>query len=71
MPIRGGIWRFNPKSQVFEALSHGTTNPWGHDWDAHGELFFVNTVNGHLWHMIPGAHFTRSHTLDPHPHVMR
>ena len=56
-------------SKVFEALSHGTTNPWGHDWDEHGELFFVNTVNGHLWHMIPGAHFTRSHTIDPNPYV--
>ena len=43
--------------KIFEALSSGTTNPWGHDWDAHGELFFVNTVNGHLWHAITGAHY--------------
>ena len=32
-------------------------------------MFFVNTVNGHLWHMIPGAHYTRPHTMDPNPHV--
>jgi putative membrane-bound dehydrogenase-like protein len=69
VPLRGTMWRFNPKTKVFEALSSGTTNPWGNDWDENGELFFVNTVNGHLWHGITGAHFTRPHTLDPNPHV--
>ncbi len=34
--------------------THGTTNPWGHDWNALGEAFFINTVNGHLWHLDPG-----------------
>jgi len=43
-PIRGGIWRYHPGRKVVEVLTHGTTNPWGHDWDANGELFFVNTV---------------------------
>lgn len=57
IPIDGGIWRFHPTRKVVEVLTHGTTNPWGHDWDENGELFFINTVNGHLWHMIPGAHF--------------
>jgi putative membrane-bound dehydrogenase-like protein len=67
VPARGGIWRFDTRSKRFEALAHGTTNPWGHDWNALGELFFINTVNGHLWHMIPGAHFVRPHTIDPNP----
>jgi putative membrane-bound dehydrogenase-like protein len=66
-PMTGGIWRFDPKSKRFEVLCHGTTNPWGHDWDALGEAFFINTVNGHLWHMIPGAHFVRPHTIDLNP----
>ena len=69
VPVRGGLWRFHPRTKAFETLTHGTTNPWGHDWDAHGELFYVNTVNGHLWHAIPGAHCTRSATIDPNPHV--
>lgn len=69
VPLRGTMWRYHPTRRIFEALSAGTTNPWGHDWDAHGELFFINTVNGHLWHGITGAHFVRSHTLDPNPHV--
>ncbi|HZK82587.1 MAG TPA: PVC-type heme-binding CxxCH protein, partial [Humisphaera sp.] len=57
IPLRGTIWRYHPVRKIFEALSSGTTNPWGHDWDEHGELFFVNTVNGHLWHEITGAHY--------------
>lgn len=69
VPIRGGMWRFHPETHAFEVLTHGTTNPWGHDWNGLGDLFFINTVNGHLWHALPGAHFVRAHTLDINPHV--
>ena len=65
IPIRGGLWRYHPRGKRFEVLCHGTTNPWGHDWDALGEAFFINTTNGHLWHAIPGAHFARPHTIEP------
>ncbi len=57
VPIDGGIWRYHPDRKVVEVLCHGTTNPWGHDWDRNGELFFINTVIGHLWHVVPGSHF--------------
>ncbi len=67
VPVRGGLWRYHPTRKRFEMLAHGTTNPWGHDWDALGEAFFINTVNGHLWHLIPGAHYTRPHTIEPNP----
>ena len=46
--------------KAIEVLAHGTVNPWGHDWDQYGELFFINTVIGHMWHMIPGAHYRES-----------
>ena len=69
VPLHGGIWRFHPTRKTFEVLCHGTTNPWGHDWDAHGDGFFVNTVNGHLWQIIPGAHYKRPHSEDPNPYV--
>ena len=59
VPLRGGIWRYHPKRKFFEVIVHGTTNPWGHDWNELGEGFFINTVNGHLWHLIPGGHFDR------------
>jgi putative membrane-bound dehydrogenase-like protein len=67
IPLRGTMWRYHPRRKVVEVISSGTTNPWGHDWNEHGELFFINTVNGHLWHEFPGAHFVRPHTFDPNP----
>ncbi len=67
--MRGGIWRYHPTQRVFEAVSHGTTNPWGLDWNEVGEPFFINTVIGHLWHAIPGAHFQRMHGNDVDPHA--
>lgn len=67
VPVRGGLWRYHPGRARFEVVAHGTTNPWGHDWNALGEAFFINTVNGHLWHVLPGAHFARPHTIDPNP----
>ncbi|MDX2035556.1 MAG: c-type cytochrome [Isosphaeraceae bacterium] len=69
VPLHGGLWRYDLKSRSFEVIAHGTTNPWGHDWNALGEAFFINTVNGHLWHAVAGMHFVRPHTLDPNPAV--
>ena len=54
-----GIFRYHPVKKTFEVVAEGTTNPWGHDWDEHGQLFFINTVIGHLWHVIPGARYKR------------
>ncbi|MEI6536383.1 MAG: PVC-type heme-binding CxxCH protein, partial [Verrucomicrobiaceae bacterium] len=68
-PTAGGIWRYHPTRKIYEPYCHGTTNPWGMDWDEHGEMFFINTVIGHLWHGIQGAHFKRMHGEDPYPHI--
>jgi putative membrane-bound dehydrogenase-like protein len=54
-----GIWRYHPTRKSFEVVCSGTTNPWGMDWDDHGQMFFINTVIGHLWHVIPGAYYQR------------
>ena len=53
------IWRFHPTKKSFEVVCQGTTNPWGHDWDQYGNLFFINTVIGHLWLGVPGAFYKR------------
>jgi putative membrane-bound dehydrogenase-like protein len=63
------IWRYHPTRKVFEVVTNGTTNPWGLDYDDHGEMFFTNNVNGHLWHVIPGAHYRRMYGEDFNPHV--
>lgn len=53
------IWRFHPERKTFEVFCHGGTNPWGMDWNEDGQLFYTNTVIGHLWHAIPGAYYER------------
>lgn len=53
------IWRFHPERNAFEVFCHGGTNPWGLDWNEDGQLFYTNTVIGHLWHAIPGAYYER------------
>jgi putative membrane-bound dehydrogenase-like protein len=67
--INCGIWRFHPTRKVFEVVCHGGTNSWGHDWNAEGELFWINTVIGHLWHGIPGAYYRRMFGTHLNPHV--
>ncbi|MEC8799608.1 MAG: PVC-type heme-binding CxxCH protein [Planctomycetota bacterium] len=69
VPMDGGLWRYHPKHRLVEVLCHGTVNPWGHDWDQHGQLFFINTVIGHLWHMMPGMHFKESFGESMNPAV--
>lgn len=57
--VNPSIWRFHPTRRVFEVVCHGGTNPWGHDWNEYGELIWINTVIGHLWHGFPGGYFKR------------
>ncbi|HUE14498.1 MAG TPA: PVC-type heme-binding CxxCH protein [Planctomycetaceae bacterium] len=68
-PLNCCIWRYHPTRKIFEVVCRGTTNPWGMDWNPEGELFFINTVIGHLWHAVPGAHFQRMYGEDDNPHV--
>lgn len=63
------IWRYHPTRGVFEIVCQGGTNSWGHDWDEHGQLFFINTVIGHFWHAIPGAYYRRMHGEHLRPHL--
>ena len=69
VPFNCGIWRYHPVQHKFETVVHGTTNPWGIDFDDDGQMFFTNTVIGHLWHVIPGAHFKRMFGEDFNPNV--
>jgi len=67
VPINCGVWRYHPTRQVFEAVAHGTTNPWGLDFDDHGEAFITNCVIPHLFHVVPGAHYQRMYGQDFNP----
>lgn len=68
--MKGGIWRYHPQRKTVEVLTQGAVNSWGHDWDRHGEGFFINTVIGHLWHIVPGSHFIESGSaVSPNPDI--
>jgi putative membrane-bound dehydrogenase-like protein len=68
VPLNCGIWRYHPQRDLFEVVATGTTNPWGMDWSEDGELFFINTVIGHLWHAVSGSHYERMYGGDFNPH---
>ncbi|QDU24118.1 PVC-type heme-binding CxxCH protein [Urbifossiella limnaea] len=58
-PINAGVWRYHPTRHVFEVFAHGTSNPWGLDYNAHGEFFVEACVIPHMWHIIQGARYHR------------
>jgi putative membrane-bound dehydrogenase-like protein len=72
VPINAGIWRFHPVTEKFEVFAHGTSNPWGLDFNDWGEAFIEACVIPHLWHVIPGGFYQRqagshfnAHIYDP------
>lgn len=68
-PINCGIWRYHPTSRAFEVVAHGGTNSWGFDFDQHGQMFMINTVIGHLFHVVPGARYDRMFGAHFNPHT--
>jgi putative membrane-bound dehydrogenase-like protein len=62
--VHGSLFRFHPRTRVFESLSSGAVNTFGQDWDKHGEHFFSSTVVGPYWYEMPGAKF-RSSSVEP------
>lgn len=58
-PINAGIWRYHPVRHEFEIFAHGTSNPWGLDYDQHGEWFVTACVIPHLYHIVPGGRYHR------------
>jgi putative membrane-bound dehydrogenase-like protein len=59
IPINAGIWRYHPVRHEFEVFAHGTSNPWGLDYDQHGEWFVTACVIPHLYHIVPGGRYQR------------
>ena len=70
IPISGGLWRYHPDAQgVRGPLPRARPTPGARLGRPTARLFFINTVNGHLWHAVPGAHFAAAAHEDPNPHV--
>ncbi|MEZ5387480.1 MAG: HEAT repeat domain-containing protein, partial [Prosthecobacter sp.] len=58
-PINAGVWRYHPVRHEFEIFAHGTSNPWGLDYDQYGEFFVTACVIPHLYHIVPGGRYQR------------
>jgi putative membrane-bound dehydrogenase-like protein len=58
-PINAGVWRYHPTKHVFEVFAHGTSNPWGVDFNDRGQAFITACVIPHLYHMIQGGRYER------------
>ncbi len=69
VPINAGVWRYHPVRQEFEVYAHGTSNPWGLDYDQHGEFFVTACVIPHLYHIVPGGRYHRQAGQHFNPHT--
>jgi len=58
-PFNAGVWRYHPTRHIFEVFAHGTSNPWGIDFNDVGQPFITVCVIPHLFHVIPGARYHR------------
>ncbi len=67
--INAGVFRYHPTRHVFEVFAHGTSNPWGIDFNDVGHPFITVCVIPHLYHVIPGARYLRQGGEHFNPHT--
>ncbi|MEZ6045224.1 MAG: hypothetical protein R3C11_06500 [Planctomycetaceae bacterium] len=59
IPLNAAIWRYHPTRHEFDIFAQGTSNPWGVDFNDHGQAFCTACVIPHLYHIIQGARYQR------------
>ena len=59
IPFNAGVWRYHPTKHEFEVFAHGTSNPWGLDFDNDGRCFITACVIPHLYQMVQGGRYQR------------
>jgi putative membrane-bound dehydrogenase-like protein len=59
VPLNAGVWRFHPTRHQFEVFAHGTSNPWGLDFNEYGQAFVSSCVIPHCFHIIQGGRYHR------------
>jgi putative membrane-bound dehydrogenase-like protein len=67
--LNAAVWRYNPCPPPpvgggkgggrFDIFAEGTSNPWGLDFDPHGQAFLTACVIPHAFHIIPGGSYIR------------
>ncbi|MEM6689373.1 MAG: PVC-type heme-binding CxxCH protein [Planctomycetota bacterium] len=63
--IDAGIWRYHPTEKRFEIFARGLSNPWGFDFNDHGQAFATCCVIPHLFHVVQGGTYHKQ----SRPHV--
>lgn len=69
IPINAGVWRYHPTKHIFEVFGEGTSNPWGIDFDEHGQCWLEVCVIPHLFHIVQGGRYHRQAGSHFNPHV--
>lgn len=67
--IDGGIWRYHPVRKEFEIFARGLSNPWGFDFDDHGQGIATACVIPHLFHVVQGGVYHKQSRPHVNPHV--
>jgi putative membrane-bound dehydrogenase-like protein len=67
--LNAGLWRYHPIKRVFEVFAAGTSNPWGVDFDGHGQAIIEACVIPHLFHLAQGGHYIRQAGQDFNPNI--
>lgn len=63
------VWRFDASTRQFGIFAEGTSNPWGLDFDPHGQAFLACCVIPHCFHMIPGGTYIRQAGASKNPYA--
>jgi putative membrane-bound dehydrogenase-like protein len=63
------VWRYHTRDKVFDIFAEGTSNPWGLDFDQHGQAFLTCCVIPHAFHIIPGGTYIRQAGVSQNPYA--
>lgn len=67
--INAGVWKYHPLRHEFKVFAHGTSNPWGVDFNDYGEAFITACVIPHMYHLTPGGRYQRQAGRHFNPHT--
>jgi putative membrane-bound dehydrogenase-like protein len=67
--LNAAVWRYDVPAKKFDIFAEGTSNPWGMDFDQHGQCFLACCVIPHLFHMVPGGTYKRQAGAGFHPYA--
>ena len=67
--IDAAVGRYHPTTKRFEVFADGTSNPWGVDFDKHGNAFVSACVIPHFFHMAPAGLYQRQGGQPVYPYA--